>query len=70
MEGDSFDAGQLLPGFLTARPIQPRRTIVISLEGSEEDCDAHEAKDALHIRLAEKKDVIIRFSSDMHSFSS
>ena len=68
-EGVSFDAGQFLPGFLPARPIQPRRTIVISLEGSEEDWLMRmKQKTRYNIRLAEKKDVIIRFSSDMHIF--
>ena len=49
------------PGFRGSRPIQPRRTVVISLEGGEEDWLARmKQKTRYNIRLAEKKDVQVR----------
>ena len=50
------------PGFVHgADPIQPRRTMVVSLEGSEEDWLARmKQKTRYNIRLAEKKEVVVR----------
>jgi lipid II:glycine glycyltransferase (peptidoglycan interpeptide bridge formation enzyme) len=60
----------LFPGFTGgADPIQPRRTIVISLEGGEEDwLAAMKQKTRYNIRLAEKKDVTVRPSQDVEGF--
>lgn len=53
-----------------SRPIQPRRTVVLSLEGTEEDILARmKQKTRYNIRLAEKKEVIVRQSEDVRAFS-
>ena len=66
----SLDA--LFPGFTGgADPIQPRRTIVIRLDGSEEDWLARmKQKTRYNIRLAEKKDVMVRSSENLDGFYS
>lgn len=58
------------PGFYPdADPVQPRRTIVISLEGSEEDLLGRmKQKTRYNIRLAEKKGVVVRTSQDLDAF--
>lgn len=59
------------PGFMPgADPIQPRQTVVISLEGSEEDWLARmKQKTRYNIRLAEKKEVQVHRSTDLAAFS-
>lgn len=50
-------------------PIQPRSTIVLSLEGGEEDWLARmKQKTRYNVRLAQKKEVIVRPSSDLNLF--
>lgn len=50
--------------------IQPPRTIMVSLEGSEEEALARmKQKTRYNIRLAGKKDVVVRPSSDVAAFS-
>jgi peptidoglycan pentaglycine glycine transferase (the first glycine) len=68
-EGKARAAAQL-PGFTgDADTIQPRRTVVISLAGSEEDWLARmKQKTRYNIRLAEKKDVQVRDSQDLEAF--
>lgn len=58
------------PGFIgDAQPVQPRRTIVLSLEGSEADWLARmKQKTRYNIRLAEKKEVVVRASEDVDAF--
>jgi len=47
--------------WLSSRPIQPRRTVVISLEGSEEEILSRmKQKTRYNIRLAERKGVVVR----------
>lgn len=60
----------LFPGFTGgADPIQPRRTLIISLEGGEEDWLARmKQKTRYNIRLAEKKEVIVRPTQDVDGF--
>lgn len=60
----------MFPGFVGgADPVQPRRTAVISLDGSEEDWLARmKQKTRYNIRLAEKKDVVVRPSDDLGVF--
>jgi lipid II:glycine glycyltransferase (peptidoglycan interpeptide bridge formation enzyme) len=62
---------QTLPGFILSEvSIQPRRTITISLDGTEEDWLARmKQKTRYNIRLAEKKDVHIVQSDDLETFS-
>lgn len=65
-EGDDRDR---LGGFVPAAPIQPRRTIVIDLSGSEDDWLARmKQKTRYNIRLAQKKEVIVRESTDLDAF--
>jgi peptidoglycan pentaglycine glycine transferase (the first glycine) len=50
-------------------PFQPRRTILVSLEGSEEDILARmKQKTRYNIRLAEKKDVTVTVSNKVDEF--
>lgn len=60
----------LLPGFRPAADtIQPRRTVILDLTGSEEDILARmKQKTRYNIRLADKKDVIVRPSGDLDAF--
>jgi peptidoglycan pentaglycine glycine transferase (the first glycine) len=52
-----------------ADPIQPRRTVVISLAGTEQDWLARmKQKTRYNIRLAEKKGVVVRESQDLEAF--
>lgn len=56
-------------GWIPTRPVQPRRTVVLSLEGSEEEILARmKQKTRYNIRLAEKKGVEIRISKDVQTF--
>ena len=56
-------------GFVQGSPIQPRRTVAISLSVSEEDLLAGmKQKTRYNIRLAEKKDIVVRSSEDYQSF--
>jgi peptidoglycan pentaglycine glycine transferase (the first glycine) len=58
-----------LPGFVPAIPIQPRRTVVISLQGSAEDWLARmRQKTRYNIRLAQKKEVSVHLSVDVETF--
>ncbi len=60
----------LFPGFSgRSEPVQPRRTIVVSLDGTEEDwLGRMKQKTRYNIRLAEKKGVVVRISSDLAGF--
>ena len=58
-----------LPGFIPSAPIQPRRTLLIDLHGSEEDwLGQMKQKTRYNIRLAEKKGVVVRQSDDLEVF--
>ena len=57
-----------LPG---SRTIQPRRSIIISLEGSEADwLERMKQKTRYNIRLAQKKEVVVEPSADIAEFFS
>ena len=60
------------PGFIPgADPIQPRQTVVINLEGSQEDWLARmKQKTRYNVRLAEKKGVQVHSSTDLETFSA
>ena len=65
----AFDPRAQLPGFHASEPIQPRRTIEISLEGDEEDwLERMKQKTRYNIRLAQKKGVVVRESRDLSAF--
>jgi peptidoglycan pentaglycine glycine transferase (the first glycine) len=61
-----------LPGFKsTEQTIQPPRTVLIDLQGSEDDLLARmKSKTRYNIRLAERKDVIVQPSNDVALFHS
>ena len=67
---DAAEIEEALPGFaLSDISIQPRRTITISLEGTEEEWLARmKQKTRYNIRLAEKKEVQIIRSNDLDAF--
>ena len=62
--------GRQLPGFIQAdQTIQPPRTIMLDLEPSDEDLlMAMKSKTRYNIRLAERKDVVVRPSADVKTF--
>lgn len=61
---------QNLPGFVESnQTVQPPRTMLIDLGGSEEELlMAMKSKTRYNIRLAERKDVIVRPSADVGTF--
>lgn len=66
----SMQVSSRFPGFIAgAEPVQPRRTVVVDLAGSEEDWLARmKQKTRYNIRLAEKKEVCVRLSEDVEAF--
>jgi len=66
------EAARQLKGFHAGGiPIQPRRTISVNLSGSEETIlDRMKQKTRYNIRLAERKGVTIRPSTDLEGFNS
>jgi peptidoglycan pentaglycine glycine transferase (the first glycine) len=57
------------PKWIRASPIQPRRTVMISLSGSETELlNGMKQKTRYNIRLAQKKDVSVRESTDIDTF--
>lgn len=61
--------GEPFADFSPAPPIQPRRTVEIPLDGTETDWLARmKQKTRYNIRLAEKKEVVIRESDDIDAF--
>jgi peptidoglycan pentaglycine glycine transferase (the first glycine) len=69
-EGLNSAISSRLEGFICgSQAIQPRRTVVLSLEGSEEEwLERMKQKTRYNIRLAQKKEVIVHPSRDMHTF--
>jgi peptidoglycan pentaglycine glycine transferase (the first glycine) len=69
-EEESEAVSTALPGFTRSNiSIQPRRTIVVSLQGDREEWLARmKQKTRYNIRLAEKKDVRVERSSDLDTF--
>lgn len=67
---DPLDAPTRLPGFRPdGIPVQPRRTLVVSLEGSEADwLERMKQKTRYNIRLAQRKDITVRPSQDVEGF--
>jgi lipid II:glycine glycyltransferase (peptidoglycan interpeptide bridge formation enzyme) len=68
VEGNFID--EQLPGFIqTDQTIQPPQTIVIDLDASEDDLMmGMKSKTRYNIRLAERKDVVVRPSVDVKTF--
>lgn len=69
-ENDAIDLSSLLPGFTDgSKPIQPRRTVMISLEGSEQDwLGRMKQKTRYNINLSERKGVVVNNSTDLEKF--
>lgn len=58
-----------LPQFIPARPVQPMRTAVVDLSGSEEDwLGRMKQKTRYNIRLAERKGISVRPADDLDAF--
>lgn len=52
-----------------SHPIQPQRTVIVSLDGSEDELLSRmKQKTRYNIRLAEKKEINVRVSEDMQAF--
>lgn len=70
--GNNYGGRELLTGFRASpHAIQPLRTIVVDLQGSEEEIMARmKQKTRYNIRLAAKKGVVVRSSSDIEVFFS
>lgn len=71
-DSDAPQVSALFKGFYAnADPVQPRRTIVLSLDGDETQWLARmKQKTRYNIRLAEKKGVAVRASKDIGAFYS
>jgi lipid II:glycine glycyltransferase (peptidoglycan interpeptide bridge formation enzyme) len=58
-----------LPGFNPSNSIQPRRTLVVDLKGTEENwLGRMKQKTRYNIRLAERKGVVVRQADDLETF--
>ena len=74
IEPDSWEEQEVgyqdqFKGFFPANNIQPRRTIVVDLSGSEDDLLARmKQKTRYNIRLAQKKEIVVREGSDLDEF--
>lgn len=68
-EGDSTLVSRLPHGAIPAAPIQPRRTVLVDLQGTEEEILARmKQKTRYNIHLAARKDVEVRVSDDLDAF--
>lgn len=68
-EGDEIPEGLAGSGWQRSNPIQPRRTVVVSLEGTEDELLARmKQKTRYNIRLAEKKEITVCASDDVGNF--
>lgn len=57
------------PGWAKTRPVQPQRTVIVSLNGSEEEILGRmKQKTRYNIHLAEKKGIEVRVSNDVDAF--
>ncbi len=71
IEPDAWEDEALPPKIAgrAASPIQPRRTVEICLEGSEEDWLARmKQKTRYNIRLAQRKEIVVEFCADVPEF--
>jgi len=68
-EPASLDLTRALPGSLPSAPIQPARTLIVDLQGSEADwLERMKQKTRYNIRLAERKGVTVRSGNDLETF--
>jgi peptidoglycan pentaglycine glycine transferase (the first glycine) len=57
------------PGWIQSRPIQPQRTVILNLEGSDEEILGRmKQKTRYNIHLAEKKEIEVRASTDVKAY--
>jgi lipid II:glycine glycyltransferase (peptidoglycan interpeptide bridge formation enzyme) len=71
-EGEGAPAGPPAPGFIPSlQHVQPCSTLVIDLGGSEEDVfNRMKPKTRYNIRLAGRKEVVVRASQDLQAFQA
>ncbi len=68
-EGQADRYSDLVKNLRPASPFQPRRTILVNLEGSEEELLSRmKQKTRYNIRLAEKKDVVVEANNRVEEF--
>ncbi len=68
-EDDDSLLERKLSGFVRGDPVQPRRTLVVDLQGDEDQIlAAMKQKTRYNIRLAEKKGIVVRESEDVAAF--
>lgn len=68
-EGEEKDFPIFFDELVVSRPIQPRRTVVVSLQGSEEDILGRmKQKTRYNIHLAQKKGVVVKKTNDVTEF--
>ena len=68
-EGQPISDSDLVSGAMPAQPIQPRRTVEIDLAGGPDEWLARmKQKTRYNVRLAEKKEVVVRENVDIASF--
>jgi len=66
---DGTDLSAFFPGFIPSAPIQPCRTVVVDLAGSEDDwLGRMKPKTRYNIRLAERKGVVVRPGDSLADF--
>lgn len=60
---------EIFRGWQPSNPVQPRRTVEINLAGDEEDwLNRMKQKTRYNIRLAQRREVVVEFSSDVELF--
>jgi len=65
----SEDSQAFQAGWIPSKPIQPQRTVMVSLQGSEDEILSRmKQKTRYNIRLAQRKGVTIRADSDLAAF--
>jgi peptidoglycan pentaglycine glycine transferase (the first glycine) len=68
-EDESEAIQEQFSGFIPSKPIQPWRTVLVNLEGNEEDwLRVMKQKTRYNIHLAERKEVTIRTTNDLDVF--
>lgn len=74
IEPDAWEPEKVLffetsPEWIESKPIQPQRTVLVSLTGSEDELLGRmKQKTRYNIRLAEKKGIVVKTSRDLEEF--
>jgi len=68
-EGDANIGDSMLQGWVPTRPVQPQRTVIIPLSGSDEELlDRMKQKTRYNVRLAMRKGISVVESDDVETF--